>query len=177
MATASASIFRASSSAPIEERSSEARRSKPSIVSGSGGRTALCLTPNPERDDSTRRADRRQSHRNCAAICRNRTVTGQGAGPTLPLERMAGASSAAADPRAPAGGEVLNATRLAKSYGGHLVLKHVDFKVDAGEIVAVIGENGAGKSTLAKIIAGAVQPESGEITCNGVPVQFRSPRD
>src|SRR4030081_1238313 len=73
--------------------------------------------------------------------------------------------------------EGLRATRLAKSYGGHLVLKHVDFAIQAGEIVAVIGENGAGKSTFAKIVAGAVQPESGEMTCQGRAVEFRSPRD
>ena len=73
--------------------------------------------------------------------------------------------------------EVLRATRLAKSYGGHLVLKHVDFSIDSSEIVAVIGENGAGKSTFAKIIAGAVQPESGELTFRGRHVEFGSPRD
>ncbi len=82
----------------------------------------------------------------------------------------------ASEQRVPTG-EVLRATRLAKSYGGHLVLKHVDFSIDAGEIVAVIGENGAGKSTFAKIVAGAVQPESGELTCQGRHVEFRSPRD
>src|SRR4030081_3330263 len=73
--------------------------------------------------------------------------------------------------------EGLRATRLAKSYGGPLVLKHVDFSIDSSEIVAVIGENGAGKSTFAKIVAGAVQPESGELTIRGHRVEFRSPRD
>lgn len=73
--------------------------------------------------------------------------------------------------------EVLRASRLAKSYGGHLVLKHVDFAIGPGEIVAVIGENGAGKSTFAKIITGVVQPESGEIFLRGRPVTLQSPRD
>jgi ribose transport system ATP-binding protein len=73
--------------------------------------------------------------------------------------------------------EVLRATKLAKSYGGHLVLKHVDFSINAGEIVAVIGENGAGKSTFAKIVAGVVQPESGEIYLRGKAMTFQSPRD
>src|SRR5713226_8277176 len=82
----------------------------------------------------------------------------------------------ASEQRVPTG-EVLRATRLAKSYGGHLVLKHVDFSINAGEIVAVIGENGAGKSTFSKIIAGVVQPESGEIYIRGKPVAFQSPRD
>lgn len=73
--------------------------------------------------------------------------------------------------------EVLRATGLAKSYGGHLVLKHVNFSIAAGEIVAVIGENGAGKSTFAKIVAGVVHPESGELQLRGKPVDFQSPRD
>jgi ribose transport system ATP-binding protein len=72
---------------------------------------------------------------------------------------------------------VLTATGLAKSYGGHLVLHHIDFAIAAGEIVAVIGENGAGKSTFAKIVAGAVQPESGELRLRGQRVEFQSPRD
>jgi len=76
-----------------------------------------------------------------------------------------------------AGSEVLKATQLAKSYGGHMVLKHVDFAISSGEIVAVIGENGAGKSTFAKIIAGAVQPDSGELAFAGRRVDLRSPRD
>jgi ABC-type sugar transport system ATPase subunit len=73
--------------------------------------------------------------------------------------------------------EVLRATGLAKSYGGHLVLKHVNFSIAAGEIVAVIGENGAGKSTFAKIVAGVVHQEAGELQLRGTPVDFQSPRD
>src|SRR5258708_3344109 len=73
--------------------------------------------------------------------------------------------------------EVLRATRLAKSYGGHMVLKHVSFSIHRGAIVAVIGENGAGKSTFAKIVAGVVHPDSGEMHIQGQPVDFQSPRD
>ena len=71
----------------------------------------------------------------------------------------------------------MRARGLAKSYGGHMVLKHVDFAIDAGEIVAVIGENGAGKSTFAKIVTGVVEPEAGEIYIKGRQVAFQSPRD
>jgi ribose transport system ATP-binding protein len=73
--------------------------------------------------------------------------------------------------------EVLRGHQLAKSYGGHLVLKHVDFSIGRGEIVAVIGENGAGKSTFAKIVAGVVQPETGQIYMGGREVSIQSPRD
>src|SRR5256885_7541 len=84
-------------------------------------------------------------------------------------------STAVAQPRSES--RLLSATGLAKSYGGHLVLKHVDFAISQGEIVAVIGENGAGKSTLAKILAGAVQPESGELVLADRHVVLQSPRD
>jgi ABC-type sugar transport system, ATPase component len=83
----------------------------------------------------------------------------------------------AAPPGSESRSEVLRATRLAKSYGGHLVLKHVNFSIAAGEIVAVIGENGAGKSTFAKIVAGVVHADSGEMQVQGRSVDFQSPRD
>src|SRR5438094_8005444 len=73
--------------------------------------------------------------------------------------------------------EVLRGHKLAKSYGGHLVLKHVDFSIDRGEIIAVIGENGAGKSTFGKIVSGVVQPESGQIYMAGREGSNQSPRD
>jgi ABC-type sugar transport system ATPase subunit len=75
-------------------------------------------------------------------------------------------------------GETLLAARgLTKGYGGTVVLRDVDFTLAAGESVAVIGENGAGKSTFAKIIAGVVVPDDGDIVINGEQVAFRSPRD
>lgn len=76
-----------------------------------------------------------------------------------------------------ASGEVLSATGLAKSYGGHLVLKHIDFSTREGEVVAVIGENGAGKSTFAKIVTGVIRPDAGQLRVNGKAVDFQSPRD
>jgi ATP-binding cassette subfamily F protein uup len=47
---------------------------------------------------------------------------------------------------------------------GHLpLLAHVDFQVDAGERVCLVGRNGTGKSTLFRVIAGAVAPDGGDI--------------
>jgi ribose transport system ATP-binding protein len=71
----------------------------------------------------------------------------------------------------------LETVRLSKSYAGHRVLHEVDFKIRAGESVAIIGENGAGKSTFAKIVAGVVRPDEGEVRLGDVPVFFHSPRE
>ena len=50
-----------------------------------------------------------------------------------------------------------------KSFGGVRVLEDVDFHLEPGEVVGLLGDNGAGKSTLIKIITGVHQPDRGEI--------------
>lgn len=55
-------------------------------------------------------------------------------------------------------------------YGDFQALFGVSLRVNAGEVVAVIGANGAGKSTLLKTIAGLMHPRSGEIVFDGTPV-------
>jgi len=54
-------------------------------------------------------------------------------------------------------------TGISKAYGTIQALDAVDFELDVGEVMALVGENGAGKSTLVKILAGLVRPDSGEI--------------
>lgn len=63
-----------------------------------------------------------------------------------------------------------------KHFPGVHALKAVDFKVNRGEIVGLVGENGAGKSTLMKVIYGAYQPDGGSITIDGKTVRFQNPR-
>jgi simple sugar transport system ATP-binding protein len=70
----------------------------------------------------------------------------------------------------------LEARGVTKRFGGVAALTHADFALEEGEVHAIVGDNGAGKSTLLKIIAGAHQPDSGEIRVNGVPVTMSSPR-
>lgn len=64
-----------------------------------------------------------------------------------------------------------------KSFGGVRALNDVDISFSSGEVHAVVGENGAGKSTLMKIIAGALQPDSGRIMFEGQQVHISGPRD
>jgi len=66
---------------------------------------------------------------------------------------------------------------IAKNFGVVTVLTGVDFHVNPGEIVALLGDNGAGKSTLIKILTGVYTPTSGQIYFEGRPVQVNTPHD
>jgi ribose transport system ATP-binding protein len=76
----------------------------------------------------------------------------------------------------PSATHLLETSGLCKRYASHLVLADIDFVLDRGQSVAVVGENGAGKSTFAKILAGVVRPDDGEIRLEGDLVAFDSPR-
>jgi ABC-type sugar transport system ATPase subunit len=66
---------------------------------------------------------------------------------------------------------------VSKRYGGVQALRDVDLRIERGSIHGLVGENGAGKSTLSKVIAGAVQPDSGDLIVDGRQAHYRSPRD
>lgn len=72
---------------------------------------------------------------------------------------------------------LLEARGITKNYPGVKALNGVDFSIDSGEIVAVVGENGAGKSTLMKVLAGAIQPNEGCLYLDGKQVEFSGPLD
>ena len=56
-------------------------------------------------------------------------------------------------------------------YGsGPWILKDISFSVEEGESVAILGPSGYGKSTLAKVIAGYLQPQGGEVLWKGKPL-------
>ena len=70
---------------------------------------------------------------------------------------------------------VLECTNINKSYRkNHPVLTNLNLSIPAGRIVGLLGPNGCGKSTLIKMIAGILQPNSGEITVDGNPVGEKS---
>jgi len=60
------------------------------------------------------------------------------------------------------------------SFDSRPVLQHVNFKVNAGDVVAILGENGSGKSTLLRAATGLLAPSSGSAYLFGVPVSARS---
>jgi len=70
---------------------------------------------------------------------------------------------------------LLDVESLCAGYGDGDVLCGVDLKVDAGEIVAVLGSNGVGKSTLNRAISGVVRARSGTIRFTGAAIEHEKP--
>ena len=58
---------------------------------------------------------------------------------------------------------ILEVENLKVLYSNHTALKDINFKVEDGEYICLIGENGSGKSTLIKTIVGLLRPEEGDI--------------
>lgn len=63
--------------------------------------------------------------------------------------------------------KVIDIQHLNKSFGTHEVLKDIDFSVDKGEVVCIIGSSGSGKSTLLRCINLLEKPTGGKIIYNG----------
>ncbi|MHB8671385.1 MAG: MFS transporter [Acidimicrobiales bacterium] len=70
---------------------------------------------------------------------------------------------------------MLSCRGLNFSYGSLQVLFDVDFTVDDGEMVALLGTNGAGKSTLLKVISGIGLPRSGTVRLRGSDITYLDP--
>ena len=75
------------------------------------------------------------------------------------------------------GRPILALTGIYKRFGAVQALTDVDFQVDTGEVVALVGDNGAGKSTLVKVIAGVNPADSGVILFDGREVTIAHPQD
>jgi ABC-type sugar transport system ATPase subunit len=66
---------------------------------------------------------------------------------------------------------------IVKSFPGVKALRGVDLTVQAGEVLALLGENGAGKSTLIKVLGGAHAADEGTIAIDGRETPYQSPHD
>jgi ABC-type Fe3+/spermidine/putrescine transport system ATPase subunit len=69
----------------------------------------------------------------------------------------------------------LSVTQLHKSFGGTVVLRDINFGLQQGETLAILGRSGCGKTTLLKILAGLIEAE-GNILLNGASLRAVPPQ-
>ena len=72
---------------------------------------------------------------------------------------------------------LLTMKNIHKTFPGVYALNAVDFRLDAGEVHALLGENGAGKSTLIKVLGGIYTGDQGEIFIEGKKVEINNVKD
>ena len=72
---------------------------------------------------------------------------------------------------------MLEISGIRAGYGSMAVLHGIDLRVDAGEIVALLGSNGVGKTTLNNVISGFIRPTAGEVRFEGTRITGMRPRD
>jgi fructose transport system ATP-binding protein len=95
--------------------------------------------------------------------------------PTNPAEIDALAVALAHPDTVPA--SVVELRNIHKRYGHVVALQGASFAVYPGTINAIVGDNGAGKSTLIKVLAGAIQPDDGQVIFEGQPTILSDPAD
>ena len=62
---------------------------------------------------------------------------------------------------------ILEIKHLSKSFGAHVVLRDIDFTVNQGDVISIIGASGSGKSTLLRCINLLETPTNGQILYHG----------
>ena len=71
---------------------------------------------------------------------------------------------------------ILLAKDVNLAFGGVIAADHINFELNEGERLAVIGQNGAGKTTFINICTGYLKPTSGQIFFNGTDITGKTPR-
>ena len=69
--------------------------------------------------------------------------------------------------------EILKIEHLSKAFGAHVVLRDIDFTVNSGDVISIIGASGSGKSTLLRCINLLETPTSGSISFQGKDIGHR----
>lgn len=72
---------------------------------------------------------------------------------------------------------LLSMKAITKSFPGVKALSEVELELNAGEVLALVGENGAGKSTLMKILTGIYTKDEGEVYFKGKELDVKSPKE
>jgi lipoprotein-releasing system ATP-binding protein len=72
---------------------------------------------------------------------------------------------------------LLRAENIRRNYGALEVLKGIDFEINKGEVVAIVGASGAGKSTFLHIIGTLDKPDAGKVLMNGTDVTALSEKE
>jgi branched-chain amino acid transport system ATP-binding protein len=70
---------------------------------------------------------------------------------------------------------MLEARNVTGSYGPITAVRNLDFSIQPGSAVALVGRNGAGKSTVLKLLAGVIRPTKGEILWDGECINDETP--
>jgi len=65
---------------------------------------------------------------------------------------------------------LIKVEKLTRSYGDFLAVDAVDFSIDVGQVVGLLGHNGAGKTTIMKMLSGFLEPSAGRILVDGLDV-------
>jgi len=71
----------------------------------------------------------------------------------------------------------IEARALRRTFGGNVAVDCVDFGLNEGEVVALIGPNGSGKTTVLNLLSGHYEPDSGQIFVEGKPTAGLKPEN
>jgi phosphonate transport system ATP-binding protein len=65
---------------------------------------------------------------------------------------------------------VLELVHLSRHFGANIAVANANLRIDAGEMIGIIGRSGAGKSTLLRLINRMIEPTEGTVRCHGVDI-------